>query len=252
MAARFSNKVTECLENFSADDIVAALRGAFEEEGAQAVVLLINSPGGSPVQAGIVNDEIMRLKAKHKKPIYAVVEESCASAAYYIAVAADRIFVDKASIVGSIGVLIIMADSLPLLPWMKIAAGSVSILGALITIVATASKWNEKSAQHHAAAAAYGTAYRRIEQALAMPPTSDEARMLVIERLRKELAATEITMTKLQPFLVEELSLKNMTITSAIKAGELHLLDRHRLQTWQRKLYAEIESAAELLLPAKS
>ena len=89
----------------SAELIVAALRGAFEDDGAQAVVLLINSPGGSPVQAGIINDEIKRLKAKHKKPVYAVVEESCASAAYYIAVAADRIFVDKASIVGSIGVL---------------------------------------------------------------------------------------------------------------------------------------------------
>ena len=89
----------------SADLIVTALRSAFEDEGAQAVVLLINSPGGSPVQAGIVNDEVRRLKAKHKKPVYAVVEESCASAAYYIAVAADRIFVDKASIVGSIGVL---------------------------------------------------------------------------------------------------------------------------------------------------
>jgi protease-4 len=89
----------------SAEQIVASLRGAFEDEGAQAVVLLINSPGGSPVQAGIVNDEIRRLKTKHRKPVYAVVEESCASAAYYIAVAADKIFVDKASIVGSIGVL---------------------------------------------------------------------------------------------------------------------------------------------------
>ncbi|MEI7764483.1 MAG: S49 family peptidase, partial [Comamonadaceae bacterium] len=89
----------------SAELIVAALRGAFEDEAAQAVVLLINSPGGSPVQAGIINDEIKRLKLKHKKPTYAVVEESCASAAYYIAVAADKIFVDKASIVGSIGVL---------------------------------------------------------------------------------------------------------------------------------------------------
>ena len=89
----------------SAELIVAALRGAFEDNGAQAVVLLINSPGGSPVQAGIINDEIHRLKAQHKKPVYAVVEESCASAAYYIAVAADKIFVDKASIVGSIGVL---------------------------------------------------------------------------------------------------------------------------------------------------
>ena len=89
----------------SADTIISALRGAFEDEGAQAVVLLINSPGGSPVQAGIINDEIYRLKALYKKPVYAVVEDSCASAAYYIAVAADQIFVDKASIVGSVGVL---------------------------------------------------------------------------------------------------------------------------------------------------
>jgi protease-4 len=89
----------------SAELVVAALRSAFEDHGAQAVVLLINSPGGSPVQAGIINDEIKRLKAKHNKPVYAVVEESAASAAYYIAVAADQIFVDKASIVGSIGVL---------------------------------------------------------------------------------------------------------------------------------------------------
>ncbi|MDB5967379.1 MAG: family peptidase [Polaromonas sp.] len=89
----------------SAEFVNAALRAAFEDEGAKAVVLLINSPGGSPVQAGMMNDEILRLKAKHKKPVYAVVEETCASAAYYIAVSADRNFVDKASIVGSIGVL---------------------------------------------------------------------------------------------------------------------------------------------------
>lgn len=89
----------------SAEFVVAAMRSAFEDSGAQAVVLLINSPGGSPVQAGIINDEIVRLKAKHKKPVYAVVEETCASAAYYIAAAADEIYVDKASIVGSIGVL---------------------------------------------------------------------------------------------------------------------------------------------------
>lgn len=85
--------------------VVTSLRSAFEDQGSQAVVLLINSPGGSPVQAGIINDEILRLKKKHNKPVYAVVEESCASAAYYIAVAADQIYVDKASIVGSIGVL---------------------------------------------------------------------------------------------------------------------------------------------------
>ena len=89
----------------SAEFVNAALRAAFEDEGSKASVLLINSPGGSPVQAGMMNDEILRLKAKYKKPVYAVVEESCASAAYYIAVSADQIFVDKASIVGSIGVL---------------------------------------------------------------------------------------------------------------------------------------------------
>lgn len=89
----------------SAELVVSAMRSAFEDKGAQAVVLLINSPGGSPVQAGIINDEIRRLKAKHSKPVYAVVEETCASAAYYIAVGADQIFVDKASVVGSIGVL---------------------------------------------------------------------------------------------------------------------------------------------------
>ena len=89
----------------SADVVLTAVRAAFEDNGARAVVLLINSPGGSPVQAGIINDELRRLKAKYNKPVYAVVEETCASAAYYIAVAADRIFVDKASVVGSIGVL---------------------------------------------------------------------------------------------------------------------------------------------------
>jgi protease-4 len=88
-----------------ANAVLASMRSAFEDEGAQAVVLLIDSPGGSPVQAGIINDEIYRLKALHKKPVYAVVEETCASAAYYIATAADQIYVDKASLVGSIGVL---------------------------------------------------------------------------------------------------------------------------------------------------
>ncbi|HYR26012.1 MAG TPA: S49 family peptidase [Aquabacterium sp.] len=89
----------------NADNLMAALRSAFEDAGARAVVLRINSPGGSPVQAGLVNDEIRRLKALHKKKVYAVCEEMCASAAYYIAVAADNIVVDKASMVGSIGVL---------------------------------------------------------------------------------------------------------------------------------------------------
>ena len=89
----------------SAEFVVAAMRAAFEDSGSKAVVLLINSPGGSPVQAGIIADEIKRLRVKHDKPIYAVVEESCTSAAYYIAAATDQIFVDKASLVGSIGVL---------------------------------------------------------------------------------------------------------------------------------------------------
>ena len=89
----------------NADNLMAALRSAFEDRGARAVVIRINSPGGSPVQAGLVHDEIVRLKALHKKKVYAVCEEMCASAAYYIAVAADQVVVDKASIVGSIGVL---------------------------------------------------------------------------------------------------------------------------------------------------
>jgi protease-4 len=89
----------------SAENLLSGLKAAFEDDGAQAVVLRINSPGGSPVQSGIVHDEILRLKAKHKKKVYAVVEESCASGAYYVAVAADEIYADKASIVGSIGVL---------------------------------------------------------------------------------------------------------------------------------------------------
>jgi protease-4 len=89
----------------SAENVMSAMRLALEDSGSQALILLINSPGGSPVQAGLINDEIVRLRALHKKPIYAVVEESCASAAYYIAAATDKIYVDKASIVGSIGVL---------------------------------------------------------------------------------------------------------------------------------------------------
>ncbi len=89
----------------SAERLVSALKNAFEDKGAQAVVLRINSPGGSPVQAGIVYDEIKRLKALHGKKVYAVVEEVCASGAYYIAAAADDIYTDKASVVGSIGVL---------------------------------------------------------------------------------------------------------------------------------------------------
>src|SRR5690606_36030333 len=89
----------------SAEKVNSSLKTAFEDSGAKAIVLLIDSPGGSPVQAGIINDEITRLKTLHNKKVYAVVEETCASAAYYIAAAADEIYVDKASLVGSIGVL---------------------------------------------------------------------------------------------------------------------------------------------------
>ena len=90
----------------SADNIIQGLRAAFEEPKAKAVIMRINSPGGSPVQAGYVYDEIKRLRSKYKnKKLYAVVSDMCASGGYYIAVAADEIYADKASIVGSIGVL---------------------------------------------------------------------------------------------------------------------------------------------------
>ena len=90
----------------SADKIISALQHAFKDKNTQGVVLRINSPGGSPVQAGYINDEIKRLRVKHKDiPLYVVVQDICASGGYYVAAAADKIFVDKASIVGSIGVL---------------------------------------------------------------------------------------------------------------------------------------------------
>ncbi|MBZ0092266.1 MAG: S49 family peptidase [Sulfuricellaceae bacterium] len=90
----------------SADNIISGLQAAFKDKNTQGVILRINSPGGSPVQAGYINDEIRRLRAKYPKiPLYTVVEDICASGGYYVAVATDRIFVDKASIVGSVGVL---------------------------------------------------------------------------------------------------------------------------------------------------
>jgi len=90
----------------SADNIVTSLRDAFENTHTAGVILRINSPGGSPVQAGYINDEIKRLRGLHPNiPLYAVVTDLCASGGYYIAVAADEIYVDKASIVGSIGVV---------------------------------------------------------------------------------------------------------------------------------------------------
>jgi protease-4 len=97
--------VIEAKGNASADHITGALQNAFKDKNTQGVVLRINSPGGSPVQSGIIYDEIRRLRTKYPDiPLYTVVEDVCASGGYYIAAATDRIFVDKASIVGSIGV----------------------------------------------------------------------------------------------------------------------------------------------------
>ena len=98
--------VIEARGNASADNITSALQNAFKDKNTQGVILRINSPGGSPVQAGIIYDEIRRLRGLYPNiPMYAVVEDMCASGGYYIAAAADRIDVDKASIIGSIGVL---------------------------------------------------------------------------------------------------------------------------------------------------
>lgn len=94
----------------SADRVISGLRDAFEVDQVKGVVLRINSPGGSPVQSGYINDEIQRLKEKYKKekgkdmPVYAVAADLCASGGYYVAVGADQIYADKASLVGSIGV----------------------------------------------------------------------------------------------------------------------------------------------------
>jgi protease-4 len=90
----------------SAEKLAEALRDAFEDKGTKGVILRINSPGGSPVQSAIINDEIRRLRDKHKKvPVYAVIEDLGASGAYYVAAAADKIYVNRSSVVGSIGVL---------------------------------------------------------------------------------------------------------------------------------------------------
>jgi protease-4 len=89
----------------SAEQVTGALQAAFEDAHTKGVVLRINSPGGSPVQAQMIYDEMRRLRKKYPKiPLYAVVEDLCASGGYYVAVGADRIYVSKSSIVGSIGV----------------------------------------------------------------------------------------------------------------------------------------------------
>ena len=92
-------------ESASADNIVSALRTAFEDEKTKGVILRINSPGGTPVQAGYIYDEILRLREKYPEtPLYAVVSDMAASGGYYVASAADEIYVSNSSIVGSIGV----------------------------------------------------------------------------------------------------------------------------------------------------
>ena len=99
------NGVISTESEANADSVVTGLRKAFENEKTAGVIVRINSPGGSPVQSGYINDEIYRLKAEYPDiPVYAVIRDVCASGGYYIAVAADEIYADKASMVGSIGV----------------------------------------------------------------------------------------------------------------------------------------------------
>jgi len=98
--------VIEAKGDASAERISGALQSAFEDKNTQGVIMRINSPGGSPVQSGIINDEIRRLRTLFPNiPFYVVVEDICASGGYYVAAAADKIYVNKASLVGSIGVL---------------------------------------------------------------------------------------------------------------------------------------------------
>ncbi|MBI4808164.1 MAG: S49 family peptidase [Nitrosomonadales bacterium] len=92
--------------NANADNLIASLQDAFDDKNTAGIVLRINSPGGSPVQSALVNDEIHRLRALHPEiPLHVVVEDMCASGGYFIAAAADNIYVNRSSIVGSIGVL---------------------------------------------------------------------------------------------------------------------------------------------------
>jgi len=99
------NGVIADKEEASADKVITALREAFDNKNSAGVILRINSPGGSPVQSGYIYDEILRLRKKHPDtPLYAVVTDICASGGYYLPAAADKIYADKASIVGSIGV----------------------------------------------------------------------------------------------------------------------------------------------------
>ena len=94
-------------EKASADNVVTGLREAFEDQNTKAVIVRINSPGGSPVQSSYIHKEILRLREKYPEiPLYAVVSDICASGGYYVAAAADKIYVNESSVIGSIGVLI--------------------------------------------------------------------------------------------------------------------------------------------------
>ncbi|UCH41449.1 MAG: S49 family peptidase [Gammaproteobacteria bacterium] len=101
---RLSGLITDG-ESAGADNVFSGLKKAFKHDDTAGIVIEINSPGGSPVQAGYIFDEIMRLKEKHPSiPVYAVVSDIAASGGYYVAAAADKIYVSKSSLVGSIGV----------------------------------------------------------------------------------------------------------------------------------------------------
>ena len=100
------NGVIAAGSNANADNLIASLQDAFDDKNTAGIVLRINSPGGSPVQSALVNDEIRRLRTLHPEiPLHVVVEDMCASGGYFIAAAADKIYVNRSSIVGSIGVL---------------------------------------------------------------------------------------------------------------------------------------------------
>ena len=100
------NGVIEAGGEVTADAIISGLRGAFEDKASTGVILRANSPGGSPVQSAYIYDEILRLRAKYPdKPFYAVIGDVCASGCYYVVAAANKIYANPASLVGSIGVL---------------------------------------------------------------------------------------------------------------------------------------------------
>lgn len=101
---RLTGTIMPDSDTASANAIMPLLREAFRDKQAKAVIIEANSPGGSPVQAALINNEIARLKKKYDKPVYVTVQDLCASGCYYAAVAADRIYANENSIVGSIGV----------------------------------------------------------------------------------------------------------------------------------------------------